>query len=145
MNSYKQKKLIEKLADIEHQRWADWQQYLFSKCSLAENECDLVIPIELVKRWQKQIETDYKNLSEKEKDSDREQVMRYWPIISSLIDETEKQAYEEGLNLRKAYNDPELIEQIKKQAQSELLKKMLKRSNTEGARFVIEDELSKLK
>ncbi len=29
---YPKNKLFEQLADIEHQRWASWQQYVFEKC-----------------------------------------------------------------------------------------------------------------
>ena len=84
--SKKQIKLLEKLADIEHQRWADWQKYLHSLCieggdimkGLTGN---LIIRETNVENWERQIKTDYKNLSEKEKDSDREQVMRYWNLI----------------------------------------------------------------
>jgi len=79
---YPKSELFEKLADIEHQRWADWQKYMFSKCP-QNKDGSLTIPVELVSRWGTQIELDYKDLSEKEKDSDREQVLRYWDLIQS--------------------------------------------------------------
>ena len=68
--------LIEHLAHIEHKRWARWQKHLHSKCVRNTNG-NLTIPKNLVERWEKQIETEYKDLSEKEKDSDRKQVMKY--------------------------------------------------------------------
>lgn len=76
-------KLMEKLADIEHQRWADWQKYVNSEASYNTETQDFVLPYRLIMAWQKQIITPYSDLSEKEKDSDREQVRRYLPIILS--------------------------------------------------------------
>lgn len=91
--SEEQKQLIrEKLADIEHQRWAKWQAYLHSKLyPLGESELSLnnhllVMPTELHQRWERQIVTPYSELSEKEKESDREQVDMYFPIIEEMID-----------------------------------------------------------
>jgi len=78
----KQKELIEKLAAIEHQRWAHWQRYLHSQC-LENDDGSLTIPADLVKKWNKQIDTDYFSLTESEKDSDREQVMKYLPLLNS--------------------------------------------------------------
>jgi hypothetical protein len=72
--------LFEKLADIEHQRWADWQKYCHSKGVITPTG-DLLIGKEFVERWERQIATPYSELSEKEKESDREQVMRYWHLI----------------------------------------------------------------
>jgi len=73
--------LFEELADIEHQRWADWQKYLHSLCDRNPNG-SLTIPSFFVKQWERQIETPYDALSEKEKESDRDQVRRYWKIIN---------------------------------------------------------------
>ena len=76
------KKLKEKLANIEHQRWADWQRWchkvLRENCPSPELE-------KVLERWDKQIVTKYKDLSEKEKDSDRKQVDRYWPLIEKAL------------------------------------------------------------
>jgi len=77
-----ERNLFEKLASIEHERWADWQKYLHSKCTKDSNG-NLIIPKELVDRWERQIETPYDELTEKEKDSDREQVKRYWDLINN--------------------------------------------------------------
>lgn len=73
--------LFEKLADIEHQRWADWQKYLHSLCDKNPNG-SLTIPSFFVKQWERQIDTPYQGLSEKEKESDRDQVRRYWELIN---------------------------------------------------------------
>ena len=71
--------LFEKLAAIEHERWADWQKYMHSKCH--RNGGALVIPTALVEQWERQIATPYADLSEAEKESDRDQVRRYWHLI----------------------------------------------------------------
>lgn len=78
--------LMEQLAAIEHERWADWQRYLHGKCSPFIDEhtgavLGLVIPQPLVERWERQIATSYDGLSEQEKESDREQVRRYLPLF----------------------------------------------------------------
>lgn len=73
--------IVEILADVEHDRWASWQAYLFSKCSeCAGIKCinddykgHLVIPRWAVERWRRQIATKYVDLSEDEKESDRKE------------------------------------------------------------------------
>jgi len=83
----KNKELFEKLAAIEHERWGDWQKYMHSKCvkvidvNGVEEIREVTIPVELYKQWERQINTEYKDLTEAEKDSDREQVKRYWDLL----------------------------------------------------------------
>jgi len=72
--------LVEELASIEHERWAHWQQYLHSK-GQRQPDGSLILPAELVSRWEVQIATPYAELNEAAKQSDREQVQRYLPII----------------------------------------------------------------
>jgi hypothetical protein len=76
--------LIEKLADVEHERWSHWQRYLHSKCERI-GDGSLVIPAHLVEQWESQMNTPYSALSESEKESDREQVRRYLPIIADAL------------------------------------------------------------
>jgi hypothetical protein len=76
--------LMEKLAAIEHERWAHWQQYMHDQSQRADDG-SLIIPAQLAQRWQTQIETPYEDLTESEKESDREQVRRYLPIIGAAI------------------------------------------------------------
>lgn len=72
--------LVEVLASIEHERWSHWQRYMHSKCD-KKLDGSLVIPPELVERWQRQMETPYSALSEAEKESDRQQVHRYLALV----------------------------------------------------------------
>jgi hypothetical protein len=76
--------LIEELAAVEHERWAHWQAYVHQQCERL-GDGSLVIPADLVRRWEKQIETPYHQLSENEKQSDREQVERVLPILSRFF------------------------------------------------------------
>lgn len=76
--------LVEELAALEHDRWAHWQRYLHSKCE-AHEDGSLSIPAELVQRWTEQVETAYADLTEEEKNSDREQVRRYLPTIAGAL------------------------------------------------------------
>lgn len=80
--------LIEDLAAIEHDRWSHWQRFMHSKGKRLPDG-SLVLPAELVGRWDTQIATAYADLSETEKEGDREQVRRYLPlIIGGLVERT---------------------------------------------------------
>lgn len=76
--------LVEDLAAIEHERWAHWQSYMHGK---GERQPDgsLILPVELVQSWEAQIATGYAEFSEAEKESDREQVRRYLPVIAAAL------------------------------------------------------------
>ena len=74
--------LIEQLSAIEHERWADWQKYVHNICELKSE--GLLIPNKSVRHWNRQIQTPYSNLSEAEKQSDRDQVARYLPLLQNL-------------------------------------------------------------
>ena len=76
--------LIEELASVEHERWSHWQRYLHEQC-VSGADGSLTIPADLVRQWTTQMNTPYTQLSEKEKDSDREQVQRYLPIIATAL------------------------------------------------------------
>ncbi|MGN6757144.1 MAG: hypothetical protein ACTHMJ_12235 [Thermomicrobiales bacterium] len=76
----KQQALFEQLAAIEHERWAGWQAYLHGMAT-RNPDGSLTIPADLVARWDRQIVTTYAELSESEKESDREQVRRYWHLL----------------------------------------------------------------
>ncbi|EXG81178.1 hypothetical protein [Cryptosporangium arvum] len=81
-------RLLEELAAVEHERWAHWQRYLHSRGERAADG-SLVLPAELVERWERQIATPYAELSEAEKTSDREQVLRYLPVIEAVLNDTD--------------------------------------------------------
>jgi len=53
--------LIEELAALEHKQWAHWTYHMLNNLT-SEN----------IRRWQRQVATPYKELSEEEKNSDRE-------------------------------------------------------------------------
>ena len=76
--------LINNLASIEHDRWAHWQSYLHSKCK-RQSDGSLVIPPDLVKRWERQMATPYKFLTVREKQSDIDQVFKYLPTIEAYL------------------------------------------------------------
>lgn len=64
--------LRERLAALEHAQWAHWTQYML----------DNLTP-ENIERWRHQIATPYEQLSEREKNSDREWALR---VIQVLFD-----------------------------------------------------------
>jgi hypothetical protein len=78
--------LLEPLAAIEHARWSHWQRYMHSKCIPQDGA--LLIPAELVQRWERQLNTPYAALTDKEKESDREQVRVYLPLIKKALRRT---------------------------------------------------------
>jgi len=77
--------LLEQLASIEHERWSHWQRYMHAKA--ARNlDGSLTIPADLVARWERLMETPYAQLTDEERESDREQVRRYLAIVAKAYD-----------------------------------------------------------
>ncbi len=76
--------LLERLASVEHERWSHWQRYLHERC-IEREDGSLIIPAEYVRRWSAQLNTFYGDLSEEEKESDRDQVRRYLPEIELAL------------------------------------------------------------
>ena len=75
---------LEDFARIEHERWSHWQKYMHSK-GTRQPDGSLLIPADLVERWDRQLSMRYENLSDKEKDSDRQQVLKYFSQIVDAI------------------------------------------------------------
>lgn len=66
--------LIEKLAALEHKQWAHWTRYMLD--NLTE---------ENIARWRRQIDTDYQDLPEQEKASDREWARKTVEVVEVLL------------------------------------------------------------
>lgn len=81
----------EQLADLEHRRWSDWMNYVFSLSSKNEDG-SVTIPFDKVERWKRQCTTSYNDLSEKEKDRDRIEVDKTIAMILKLDDRPLKTA-----------------------------------------------------
>ena len=76
--------LLEALAVVEHERWAHWQAYVHDQ-GVKNPDGSITLPANLVERWSRQIATPYDQLTEDEKNSDREQVARYLPTIKDYL------------------------------------------------------------
>jgi hypothetical protein len=103
------KEFVEKGAALEHERWAKWQAYMHSKfVEHSDGKGDFVcLPVEFYKRWERQIATPYSELTEPEKESDREQVRPYIPLIEHIVFEAIKNSVKNTLqaSIKKGHND----------------------------------------
>lgn len=71
----RQSGIIEVLSDVEHTRWSGWQKYLHSKC-IKNSDGSLTIPSGYVTNLERLIKTPYCELTEKEKESDRDEAKK---------------------------------------------------------------------
>jgi len=72
-------KMREKIAKTQHDIWAHWMKYLFSCCDVYNGIH--VLNSNKVRRWKRQMETPYNELTEAEKESDREQADKILKIL----------------------------------------------------------------
>lgn len=80
-----QQEIREQLADQEHERWSSWMRYLYSTSPLLASGAR-EIPASYVKHWQRQMDTRYSRLSEKEKDSDRKEADNTLALVQAELD-----------------------------------------------------------
>ena len=83
--------LLEELAALEHQRWAHWQRYVHDK-GHRQPDGSVLLSADLVSRWDRQINTSYEDLTNEEKDSDREQVRKYLPLLERWLNRVRKES-----------------------------------------------------
>jgi hypothetical protein len=62
----------ERLAAVQHEIWAHWMRHLFG-VSAPQLDGSVVIPPARVERWQRQMNTPYVDLTDREQESDRHQ------------------------------------------------------------------------
>jgi hypothetical protein len=67
---------LERMADVVHQVWCNWMEYLFTKGWTLQDK-GFKIDSGSVKRWKRQMKRPYAELSEDEKQSDRDIARRY--------------------------------------------------------------------
>jgi hypothetical protein len=70
----------EALADLAHQRWSRWMKYMWSKSTKVFGF--VIVPNKEVKRWERQMNTDYRDLPEAEKESDRAEADKVISLLS---------------------------------------------------------------
>lgn len=82
--------LREELADLAHKQWSGWMEYLFSKGNKNEDGT-FTIPAWAVERWERQLNTEYKDLSESEKDSDRNEADKFIDAFENYLARSEEE------------------------------------------------------
>lgn len=76
--------LREKLAEYAHSAWSGWMKYMFS-CEMDDEDCGRSLPGWTRVRWQRQMTTEYADLPESEKESDRDQADAILAIVNARI------------------------------------------------------------
>ena len=71
---------LERLADLEHKRWAGWQRHLHKLCTPTPDG-SLVIPAERVNHWEGRINTSYTDLPGYSQEADRKEARKTLDII----------------------------------------------------------------
>ena len=75
----------EELAAVQHEIWSHWMKYLFDQCDEEDTDSGWTIPLDKVWRWSRQMTTPYSELSEQEKENDREQADKILAVLEKSI------------------------------------------------------------
>jgi hypothetical protein len=113
------KELIELLADKEHDVC---DAYSIIDTDGFDRNKGVLIPPELVERWERQLDTPYADLSEQEKQSDRDEVAHILPIIEKYKDGSIPSIREQQLSL---LNQAALVKMVAR------IEQQVRRLNTE--------------
>jgi cytochrome P450 len=77
--------LREKLAYLQHDIWASWMRYMFT-CGTLNPDGTWTMPAEKVQRWQRQMVTPYSELTDNERESDRQQADKMLTVLPRAQD-----------------------------------------------------------
>ncbi|MEP7292285.1 MAG: hypothetical protein ABI835_10900 [Chloroflexota bacterium] len=73
----------EALSEVSHDIWSHWMRWMFT-IGVFNEDGTWTMPAAKVVRWQGQMETPYAALTEREKDSDREQADKILAVLSQV-------------------------------------------------------------
>lgn len=80
---------LEDLASLEHKSWSDWATYMLDTLSREAQEAGVDVErlqgLQCFKRWHRQRQTPYKELSESEKESDRREVRKRYSLYRDAV------------------------------------------------------------
>ena len=76
--------LLEKLAALEHERWAGWMRYLFSFCEFWLSPETPEVRRALI-RWLRQAATKYNHMPPDERESDRVEARKTLSVIQTHL------------------------------------------------------------
>ena len=115
MNATLKDRLLEKLAALEHTRWSKWMEYLFTKGATHTMGDALhrfeppafIINGDSVARWKRQLATEYKDLSEAEKESDRIEARKTLEVVEQELaaEQARVKVLENAVRRYSAYHD----------------------------------------
>lgn len=72
------------LAKYAHETWSKWMKYLFENCTL-NDDGTVTIPKWAVERWQRQMNTSFRELPSAERHSDYEEAEKMLEIVSYRV------------------------------------------------------------
>lgn len=78
----------EALAALAHESWSGWMRYLFDKARKVtepDGRIAAVIPADSCDRWLRQMMTDYAELPEEEKESDRKEAAKMLEVVRAHL------------------------------------------------------------
>ncbi len=84
MSEPKKEEIRERLAALEHDRWARWQKHVHALC-VRNEDGSLTIPSSYVRHWERQVGASYDNLGEREKDSDRAEADNMLAVLAGYF------------------------------------------------------------
>ena len=77
-------RVIEALAAYSHESWVRWMEYTFGEASL-NVDGSFTVSGESYRRWGRQLHMSYAELSESEKESDREEARRILKLVVNEV------------------------------------------------------------
>ena len=74
--------LRRELADLCHEQWSGWMRYLF-QFGIQNEDGTFTMDADKVARWRRQMNTPYRDLTEPEQDSDRQEADKFLALMST--------------------------------------------------------------
>jgi len=111
MNNKQDDQLIDELAALIHDIWAEWWKYQKQwNDAKIEYPDHLMLSPDKVKQWDRQADTSYFDLSDQEQKSDLKIAARYMKLFGKMLSEKYEAGYWHGI-LEKGGNTAERIDE----------------------------------